>query len=209
MYIRKYTYLDGAITAPKAPKLSVYRVASRGVAKKRANRNKSLDISEATRRGTRRAARGDRNGEGEGEQAQRDVRTFLIYERAYFLGLLHMDISSGTERCEPRRMRESAEQRPRGTLMLVPSSFRLAAQFFLSFSLFLSLSLLSSENCSCQPRTTPWYVLWCTMITRGKLKDQEETKRRFEEDWWTTNTKILETRRTIENTSKLKVLRKD
>lgn len=145
MYIRKYTYLDGAITAPKAPKLSVYRVASRGVAKKRANRNKSLDISEATRRGTRRAARGDRNGEGEGEQAQRDVRTFLIYERAYFLGLLHMDISSGTERCEPRRMRESAEQRPRGTLMLVPSSFRLAAQFFLSFSLFFSLSPLLWE----------------------------------------------------------------
>lgn len=173
-------YLDGAITAPKAPKLSVYRVASRGVAKKRANRNKSLDISEATRRGTRRAARGDRNGEGEGEQAQRDVRTFLIYERAYFLGLLHMDISSGTERCEPRRMRESAEQRPRGacTFLFPPRCPILS--FFFSFSLFLSSPPRTALVNRVPHLDTCYDVLWSRVESWRIGKRRSEDSKRID-----------------------------
>lgn len=69
-----------------------------GPAKKRANRNKSLDISGATHRQGRLAAP-RRHSEGKRVETGwkagcggRDARTFLIYEQAYFLGLLHMDI---------------------------------------------------------------------------------------------------------------------
>lgn len=66
--------------------------------------------------------RGERHGAEEASSTPvEDARTFLIYERAYFLGLLHMDIGGETPRgCEKR------PSAPCGTLM-VPSrpSFRL------------------------------------------------------------------------------------
>lgn len=96
----------GAITVPKAPKLSVYRVANGGgrfscecpgekesesqqitrylgshAPRKPANSPEETEPKERERR----RGKGDRNN-------HRDARTFLIYERAYFLGLLHMDI---------------------------------------------------------------------------------------------------------------------
>ena len=120
-----------AITVPKAPKLSAYRAADGGMAgtgasvaaKKRANRNKSLDISEATRRESRRAARGDRNEGGEAERERKRERKretgtatetqelFLFTSELISSGycIWISERSDGTQRGEPRRMRESVE----------------------------------------------------------------------------------------------------
>lgn len=160
------------------------------MAKKRANRNKSLDISEATRRATRRAARGDRN-EGEGEQAQRDVRTFLIYERAYFLGLLHMDISSGTERAEAdaRIGRATPAWNFNACTFLFPP--RCPILSFFSFFFFSPSSPL--RNCSRQP-----HLDTCDMMYYDHAWKVEESKGRG----LIRRTRILET-------LLVKVLRKD
>lgn len=144
-------------------------------AKKRANRNKSLDISEATRRESRRTAPRRQSRRKERDEEERETGTatetqelFLFTSELISSGycIWISERSDGTQRGEPRWMRESAEHTAwnfNATFQaLLPP--RWSILFFLHF-----------RDCSCQP-PTPHTLTHARISSLSRAESQRNFK---------------------------------